>query len=107
MEEYAKKQYRMSRFTAFCAVCMLIIVAVSALILVPSVLHTLGQINTAMEHLDSMAGEVSDVTDDLKAGVESLRNAAERLDNLDFSKLNDAISDLRSVVEPLAKLFGK
>lgn len=48
-----------------------------------------------------------DIGDTALQAQESLRVAGEAVEELDIKTLNEAISDLKAVIEPLAKLFGK
>ena len=49
----------------------------------------------------------TDIGDTALQAQESLRVAGEAVDALDIKPLNEAISDLKTIIEPLAKLFGK
>ena len=49
----------------------------------------------------------TDIGDTAVQAQESLRVAGEAVQELDIKTLNEAIADLKAVVEPLAKLFGK
>ena len=49
----------------------------------------------------------TDIGDTALQAQESLRVAGEAVDALDIKTLNEAISDLKTIIEPLAKLFGK
>ena len=43
----------------------------------------------------------------IETNSESVTQSMQKLQNVDFEGLNNAISDLEAVVEPMAKLFGK
>lgn len=107
MEEYIKKQYLMSKITAICSAGVLIVVLVSALLVVPGLLHTFDEVSMAAEKMNTVMGELEEITKQIGPGVEGLTKAAVKLEEIDFSNLNDAVEDLEAVVEPLAKLFGK
>lgn len=107
MEEYAKKQYLMSKITAICSICMLIIVLVSALLVVPGLLRTFNEVSVAMAKMNLVMGQLEEMTKQIGPGVEGLTQAVAKLETIDFSNLNDAVDELKTVVDPLAKLFGK
>ena len=48
-----------------------------------------------------------DIGDTAVQAQESMRIAGEAVEELDIKSLNEAIVDLKAIVEPLAKLFGK
>ena len=56
------------------------------------------------ENLNTVAG---DAQESLLLCEEALQKAIEAIDKLDIETLNDAITDLRSVVEPLANFVDK
>ena len=43
----------------------------------------------------------------LAGSVRSVNDALEKVNSIDFDTLNAAIADLKKVIEPLAKLFGR
>lgn len=49
----------------------------------------------------------SDIGDTAIQAQESLKTAGEAIQSLDIDKLNKAIAELQTVVEPLAKLVGR
>ena len=51
--------------------------------------------------LISLSGET------LAGSVGSVNEALEKINSIDFDSLNTAIVDLKKVIEPLAKLFGR
>ena len=105
--KYAKRQYRMTQVCAFCCVVMLLITLVSVLVLVPRVADTFSRIDAAMGKIDKITDELEEITDAMGPSMESIQSAAQGLEEIDFDNLNAAISDLKAVVEPLAKLFGR
>lgn len=114
LEKYVKRQYYCSMITAICSVCMLLVIIVAAAIMVPGLTGTLQEINSAMHNLNTMTAglngmmqSLAGVTEGLTPSLEGLREVTEGLESVDFEKLNQAISDLHSVVSPLARLFGR
>lgn len=45
--------------------------------------------------------------DTLAESVDSIKTALEKVNSIDFDTLNTAIADLKKVIDPLAKLFGR
>ena len=136
MEESNRQQARYAKwqciFTAIAAVCcvslfLLVYIKMPALlelsIKMENVLTDLevitqqlsGSMETVLENLETVTAQLAEVdlgamaesVDDLvttsQAGVEQ---AMDRLNTIDFKKLNQAIGDLADVVEPLAKFFN-
>lgn len=68
-----------------------------------------GELETITKELSTVNWEKlsTDIGDTALQAQESLRVASEAVDDLDIETLNEAISDLKAIVEPLAKLFGK
>lgn len=136
MEESNRQQARYAKwqciFTAIAAVCcvslfLLVYIKMPALqelsIKMENVLTDLevitqqlsGSMETVLENLETVTAQLAEV--DLGAMVESVddlvttsqagvEQAMDRLNTIDFKKLNQAIGDLADVVEPLAKFFN-
>ena len=136
MEESNRQQARYAKwqciFTAIAAVCcvslfLLVYIKKPALqelsIKMENVLTDLevitqqlsGSMETVLENLETVTAQLAEV--DLGAMVESVddlvttsqagvEQAMDRLNTIDFKKLNQAIGDLADVVEPLAKFFN-
>ena len=125
---YAKKQYRMSCVRTAASVLTLVLVVVIAAIFVPQLQQTLAQIDTMLTQVDTILQNLESSTAELNvlvpqlsrsvpALVENLNalvqtssveitTALQKISSLDVDSLNTAIRDLKSVVEPLARLFG-
>ena len=136
MEESNRQQARYAKwqciFTAIAAVCcvslfLLVYIKMPALqelsIKMENVLTDLevitqqlsGSMETVLENLETVTAQLAEV--DLGAMAESVddlvttsqacgEQAMDRLNTIDFKKLNQAIGDLADVVEPLAKFFN-
>jgi len=114
--KYAKKQYLMAGISAACSICMLLAVIICGLVLMPKLLDTFEQIDMVMTNLEDVSAElaeadlagmleeVSTLVGDSQAGVS---DAINKISTLDIDTMNEAIQDLKAVVEPLAKLFGR
>ena len=117
--------YIRSGLILVCAVCMVALVVMVAR-LMPQINEILGQAGLAMGQIQTVltdlqqtagqlaqvdyAGMVSNVDNLVTTGQQSLEGMMEKLNSVDFEKLNQAIEDLAAVIEPLAKmakLFGR
>ncbi len=114
-EKYAKKQYTMAKISAVSSVLVLAIVLACVLMLVPRALNTFDQLDTIMYDLETVTEEVSESLPQMIENADSLMTTADegiadalvKITELDIQSLNDAIQDLRAVVEPLAKMLGR
>lgn len=100
-------------------------VVIALLILVPSLLKTIHQVNgvaaeaeetlaqaqDALEGVDEMTDAVTSMSENMDTFVTenavSIEQVMKKLEAIDFEGLNGAIKDLGDVVEPMAKFFGK
>ena len=117
--------YIRSGLILVCAVCMVALVVMVAR-LMPQINEILGQAGLAMGQIQTVltdlqqtagqlaqvdyAGMVSNVDELVTTGQQSLVGMMEKLNSVDFEKLNQAIEDLAAVIEPLAKMakvFGR
>ena len=117
--------YIRSGLILVCAVCMVALVVMVAR-LMPQINEILGQAGLAMGQIQPVltdlqqtagqlaqvdyAGMVSNVDNLVTTGQQSLEGMMEKLNSVDFEKLNQAIEDLAAVIEPLAKMakvFGR
>jgi len=133
--EYVKeiKNYEHKRVFWSRISCILLgLLVISFISLLPTLFKTLNNANSAMntatEALDMATDtldQAQDIMDDLTDTVDNmdvaitsitklvddssvgLQTAFENINSIDFKGLNDAITDLGNVVEPLSKFFGK
>ena len=107
MEEYIRKQYLMSKITAICSVCMLVLVLGAGILILPRAWSMFGRIDTALTRLDTMSAKMEQVMVELEPGINGLQRTAEKLEELDFSSMIETLDELKSVIEPMGKLFGR
>ncbi|MCF0131090.1 MAG: hypothetical protein HUJ71_05150 [Pseudobutyrivibrio sp.] len=107
--EYVKKQYTMSKIGALASVAGLVVIVVTVLVLVPQILVLIrdttamvNQANIVIEQINEMQ-----LIEQLSQAVSGLQGGVDELAKIDVETLNQAISDLASVVEPMAKFFGR
>lgn len=120
-----KEDARGQKITAIATVSMFAAVAIALLILVPKVFVTLNNIqdmvrqtktavqqtqtfvqsaNSSLSGIDDMIANVDQLVTE---NTENVGNAMNNFNNVDFERLNQAINDLASIVEPLADLLGR
>lgn len=120
-----KEDARGQKITAIATVSMFAAVAIALLILVPKVFTTLNNIQdmvkqtkTAVQQTQTFVQSANNSLsgiDDMIANVDQLvtentqnvGDAMNNFNNVDFERLNQAINDLASIVEPLANLLGQ
>ena len=109
------KILRYARLTAWFSAALLGVVTVVSLLLVPKALRmmdhaeqTLAGIDTLAQTADAAlttANEAAESANRLVAdNADSVAEAMEKFNSVDFATLNRAIDDLADVVEPLAKV---
>lgn len=128
--KFAKRQSVTSLILS--VLCLLIVgcVAVAIVMVIPKVNKllktaddTIKQASMIMEDAQTAVDNLNQITTDLSQvkideivtnvnnlvtdSQESIGQAMQQLNKVDFDGLNSAINDLQSVIEPLAKLFGR
>lgn len=93
---------------------LLLIFVVAVLMVIPSVFSTLNSAKTTLDHMDqaitemeTALGAVEGLAEDAGKAMEGVDAALQNVNSIDFETLNQAITDLRDVVEPMANFFGK
>lgn len=112
-ERYARKQYQMSRISAAASVLVLVIVIACVGILMPRLLRTFEQVDTVMTDMEAVTSELAESLPEMMTELnglvdssgEGITEAIEKVSAIDIDSLNEAIRDLRTVVEPLAKFM--
>ena len=114
-EEYAKKQYLMSKITAAASMTALALVISASLFALPCLKTMFTSIDTVMSDMEAITNELAkanlgqmiDGIDQLVSTSEySIKQASDRLNALDIDSLNKSIQSLHDIVEPLSKLFN-
>ncbi|MEE0111167.1 MAG: hypothetical protein UEP57_09810 [Oscillospiraceae bacterium] len=114
-ERYAKKQYRMACVSAAASVLALVVVIVCVAVLMPRVLQTFDQADAILADLEAVTSQLAEslpqMIEDLNALVSGSRDgiseAIGKIAAIDIDSLNEAIQDLKTVIEPLARLLGR
>ena len=114
-EEYAKKQYLMSKITAAASMTALALVISVSLFALPRLKTMFTSIDTVMSDMETITNELAkanlgqmiDGIDQLVSTSEySIKQASDRLNALDIDSLNKSLQSLHDIVEPLSKLFN-
>lgn len=120
---YEKKKLLAARITAVASIITLVTVIAGVAFVVPCLMKLSLALEAASASIDSAAKQVIDadlpeLSRSIDALVSSSRTAVnnandtasaalEKIEALEIEKLNDAISDLSSIVKPLARLLGR
>ncbi|MBO5620793.1 MAG: hypothetical protein J6N21_14595 [Butyrivibrio sp.] len=113
-----KKQLFYHRISAVCFAGFLLLSIVTVGILVPKITTTLENINsvtqkveTSLGNIDDMATGITDATANLNKLVNDnateLTDAVEKLSQIDYEGLNQAIQDLEDTVGPFASFMNR
>ena len=117
-----KRELRHARFISVLGAVILALLLCAAAVLAPRILNLLNHAEVSLRNIDTLASDattlVSSVSDTaLEAGqlvhsanallaenTEDVAEALDKLNSVDFQRLNDAIDNLAAAAEPLAKL---
>lgn len=124
-ETYQIRMLRLARLRTgaiVLATLLLFVIGYFLLLLGGQLQNILNEAQNTFQTLNTVAAEIQKANiqglfDDVSALVENAQTtvdgamsgvgqAAQKIDELDIDTLNNAITDLAAVVEPLAKLFG-
>ena len=105
----ARRQYRLILFFA-----LLLILAMAVLVVMTGM--TFARLNTTLQNIEVITAELAEA--DLPAMIGNINElvtssqtsvdlATEKISGIDFDALNQSIRDLQSIVQPLARLFGR
>lgn len=126
------KQLFYSRISAISMCVMALVITLVMVIIVPITVDTIEQVNSvlvdaqgiisdaekvieetevAVKDVDSMTIEITSAAEGINKLVDDnssvLNEAMVKISNIDFDSLNKAISDLQSVVEPMANFMNR
>ena len=114
-QKLLKAMYRMSIIRTVACLLIFLVIAGSALYVLPGVKRLVDQLSIVADNLEQIDVTYmpESVTNRAVAGTESLETAMrqvtaalENLNKLDIDTLNQSIADLGAIVEPMARLFG-
>lgn len=92
--------------------CILILVfVVASLSVLPGIFRTLAMVQDTLETsnaaIEQAKTTLEDVSGFVTEGSDNLATAMQKIEGIDIDGLNEAISDLGAIVEPMAKLFRR
>ena len=93
---------------------LMLIFVVTVVSLLPTVVTTLNTAKSTLTHMNEvitkMEGaltEVETLASEAGTAMEGMEQALENINGIDIQSLNQAITDLGDVVEPMADFFGR
>ena len=104
-----KKLLRASRLRLLLVFIFVLAAVISAAILVPKALSLIGHIDSALDEVDVILQDAEELTKAVTPALTEGTAALEKINSLDFEKLNEAIRDLADTVKPLgdlSRVFG-
>lgn len=114
-QKLLKAMYRMSIIRTVACLLIFLVIAGSALYVLPGVKRLVDQLSIVADNLEQidvtyMTESVTNLavtgTESLEPAMRQVTAALENLNKLDIDTLNQSIADLGAIVEPMARLFG-
>ena len=114
-QKLLKAMYRMSIIRTVACLLIFLVIAGSALFVLPGVKRLVDQLSIVADNLEQidvtyMTESVTNLavtgTESLETAMRQVTAALENLNKLDIDTLNQSIADLGAIVEPMARLFG-
>ena len=114
-QKLLKAMYRMSIIRTVACLLIFLVIAGSALYVLPGVKRLVDQLSIVADNLEQidvtyMTESVTNLavtgTESLETAMRQVTAALENLNKLDIDTLNQSIADLGAFVEPMARLFG-
>lgn len=130
--EADKKEVRYAKMAAIFTFGLFVILLAAAIIIVPKVVTTLASVNNtlitvgktietangtieqangAIDGINTMTSSITETSDNMNSmltdNAEVLTDAVEKMNNIDFEGLNQAIQDLQDAVGPFATFMKK
>ena len=126
LEKSSRRQVRYARLQCFFAILAAVCCAamlLSVLSVIPQIQQIAGQVQALAAQAETVLTNLETVTNELAAvdlasmvtnvdslvieSQEGIKQALDKINELDITSLNNAIDDLSAVVKPLADFFGK
>ena len=108
---YQKREARNSRITACISVFLALVVLAALALLVPRALKLVEGVENTIAKVDLMTDSaeelVGNANDMILKNTDAVTETVQKLNELDFDSLNNAIHDLENTVRPLAELMRK
>ena len=116
--EHSKKQLLIARIRLLLTLVLAAAVILFALSWTPKLEATLEKTDRLLTDVEQITRQIEEsdipalmesmdvLAEEGGLSLQSIREAAETLSNLNMEKLNQAVSDLQKAISPLARLFG-
>ena len=115
MIERQERDIRLSRITAIAECALLTALIIVFALLVPKFLTTVTRVQEAMEEVDVLVehaeesmSEITDLVRDadsiIMSNEEAISEAIENFNSVDFESLNQSISELAQIMEPVVEV---
>ncbi len=125
--ELLQKQHKTMKIQMIAVTSLLLVLVIIFLVLSAKITGTLNELNVAIGEITSLSQEINTLLEEsrltellqnandlikesgesLTDAIDGIKTALQKVNAVDFDSLNTAITDLKRIVEPLAKLFGK
>ena len=112
LAELLKLQKRTARQSLIRMIASLLVLAgivVAVCILYPHVKAIISDVQTSLAEINSITADAKELIKNantmITENTEAVGETVQKLNNVDFKKLNEAIASLNDVVKPLAALF--
>ena len=93
---------------------LMLVFVVAVVSLIPNVVNTLDTARTTLIHMneaitqmETALAEVDTLATEAGTAMDGMEKALENINGIDIETLNQAITDLGEVVEPMADFFGR
>lgn len=96
-----QKLLRVSRLRAALLLILVAAIVLSLLLVVPRVLRLADQAGTAIAEIERVMPELETLMEDAGTMMKQNGEAMQKINGVDFDKLNQAINDLAAAVKPL------
>lgn len=116
LETLAEKQLMWTRLGALSLAGTFAVVLITVLAAAPRIGAVLGRAEQAADSLEQVSrqleqadipGLLEEVDGLVSQSTDTAEAAMEKIEELDVASLNKAIVDLKNLIEPLARLFGR
>ena len=109
-----RKEAKSGRISAIAMICLVVAFVIALSVFVPLAANTLEKVNTtenvavsAQESLDEIDEMVNNFNGVIVDNTDSVNDALKKVGEIDVQSLNKSIEELASILDPLARLFGK
>lgn len=113
-----RKEAKSGRISAIAMICLVVAFVIALSVFVPLAANTLEKVNTTLTEAENVAVSAQESLDEIDEMVnnfngvivdntDSVNDALKKVGEIDVQSLNKSIEELASILDPLARLFGK